>query len=185
MSTEPLEQSIATAHSVLAGVQTDQLDLQSPCAKWKVSDVVNHIVGGQRFFIDALQGRQPDGTEADYASGDFVASFDDLSRQCLAGFQADGALDQTYTLPFGEMPGSAVMGLAMTDTFAHAWDVAKATGQDTDLNPELAAQLLQGAQMMIQPAFRSEDGAVFGPEQTAPEGASNADQLAAFLGRTV
>lgn len=185
MSTQPLEQSLATARSVLADVTPDQLDIQSPCAQWKVRDVVNHLVGGQQFFIDALQGNQPDGTEVDYASGDFVASFDELSQQCLAGFQADGALDASYTLPFGEMPGSAVMGLVMTDTFTHAWDVAKATGQDTDLTPELAAQLLQGAQMMIQPAFRSEDGAVFGPEQTAPEGASNADQLAAFLGRTV
>lgn len=185
MSTQALEQSIATAHSVLANVSADQLDAPSPCAKWKVRDVVNHIVGGQQFFIDALQGKQPDGTEVDYAAGDFVARFDDLSQQCVAGFQADGALEQTYTLPFGEMPGSAVMGLVTTDTFTHAWDVAKATGQDTDLNPELAAQLLQGAQMMIQPAFRSEDGAVFGPEQPAPDDAPNADKLAAFLGRTV
>jgi uncharacterized protein (TIGR03086 family) len=77
------------------------------------------------------------------------------------------------------------MGLAMTDTFTHAWDVAKATGQDTDLAPELAAQLLEASKMMIQPAFRSEEGTVFGPEQTAPDGASTADQLAAFLGRKV
>lgn len=185
MSTQPLEQSMATARSVLTGVNADQLDIQSPCAQWKVRDVVNHIVGGQQFFINAMQGKQPDGTEVDYASGDFVATFDELSQQCVGAFQADGALEQIVSLPFGDMPGRAVMGLAMTDVFTHAWDLAKATGQDTDLNPQLAGQLLQGAQMMIQPAFRSEDGAVFGPEQTAPEGASNADKLAAFLGRTV
>ena len=28
------------------------------------------------------------------------------------------------------------------DTFQHGWDLAKATGQDTDLDPELAAGLL-------------------------------------------
>jgi len=45
--------------------------------------------------------------------------------------------------------------------------------------------LLAGARMAIPPELRSEDGAVFGLEQTAPADASNADQLAAFLGRHV
>lgn len=89
------------------------------------------------------------------------------------------------TLPFGVMPGVAFVGLATNDTFTHAWDLAKATGQDTNIAPDLAATLLAAAKLSIQPAFRSEDGAVFGMEQAAPEGASNADQLAAFLGRTV
>ncbi|MFT4865258.1 MAG: hypothetical protein ACI8RE_001446, partial [Ilumatobacter sp.] len=66
------------------------------------------------------------------------------------------------------------------------WDLAKATGQSTDLAPELAAQLLEASRQMIQPGFRGEDGAApFGVEQEYPEGACNADQLAAFLGRTV
>lgn len=185
MSTQPLEQAIAATRSVLAGVASDQLDAPSPCAQWKVRDVVNHIVGGQKFFTTAMRGEQPGGDEVDYAAGDFLTSFDDESRQCIEAFQADGALQKTVSLPFGDMPGAAVMGLLTTDTFTHAWDVAKATGQDTDLAPELAAQLLETSKVMIQPAFRSEEGTVFGPEQPAPEGASAADQLAAFLGRKV
>ena len=185
MSTQPLEQAIATARTVLAAVTPDQLDAPSPCAQWKVRDVVNHLVGGQRFFATAMAGGHPGGDEADYASGDFLASFDEQSRQCLDAFRADGALGTTVSLPFGDMPGAAVMGLATTDTFTHAWDVAKATGQDTDLAPELAGQLLEQSKMLIQPAFRSDEGTVFGPEQAAPEGAPNADKLAAFLGRSV
>ena len=92
-------------------------------------------------------------------------------------------MEKTLTLPFGQMPGSAFVGIAATDTFTHGWDLAKATGQDTDLAPALAEQLLNGARQFIQPAFRSPEGAVFGPEQPAPAGASNADQLASFLGR--
>jgi hypothetical protein len=39
---------------------------------------------------------------------------------------------------------------------------------------------------MMQPGFRGDDGkAPFGPEQTAPAGATAADRLAAFSGRTV
>jgi hypothetical protein len=49
----------------------------------------------------------------------------------------------------------------------------------------MAAQLLAQSRQSIQPAFRSEEGSIFGLEQEAPEDASNADKLAAFLGRTV
>ena len=94
-------------------------------------------------------------------------------------------MTKMLTLPFGQMPGSAFVGLAATDTFTHGWDLAKATGQSTDLDPELAAQLLAGAKQAISPAFRGPEPKPFGPEQTAPAGATNADQLAAFLGRTV
>jgi hypothetical protein len=55
--------------------------------------------------------------------------------------------------------------------------------QSTDLEPELAGTMLARVRTSIVPAFRSEEGSVFGPEQPAPPG--NADQLAAFLGRRV
>lgn len=185
MATEALEQAIAATRGVLVNVSKDRFDDETPCAKWKVRDLVNHIVGGQYFFEAGATGAPPAAGETDYTAGDVVGAFDEGSQRCLAAFRADGVMDKMLTLPWGQMPGAAFMGLAATDTFAHGWDLAKATGQDTDLAPELAGQLLAGARQSISPAFRSEDGAVFGPEQTAPAGASNADQLAAFLGRTV
>lgn len=185
MSTAPLEQAIVTTRKILTGVSKEQLGDVTPCATWKVSDLINHIVGGQSFFEAGATGQPPAGDEPDFSAGDFVAAFDDRSSRCLAAFQRDGIMEKTLTLPFGQMPGSAFAGLAATDTFTHGWDLAKATGQNTDLAPELAEQLLVGARAAIQPAFRSEEGTVFGPEQPAPAGASSADQLAAFLGRKV
>jgi hypothetical protein len=64
--------------------------------------------------------------------------------------------------------------------------VAKATGQPTDLSPDLAAGVLSAVRGVISDDRRGDDGkAPFGPEQAAPDGASNADKLAAFLGRQV
>jgi len=185
MSTEPLEQAIATTRGVLTGVSKEQLGDATPCAQWKVSDLINHIVGGQYFFEAGAIGQPPAGGETDYSAGDFVAAFDEAAQHSVAAFRADGVMEKTLTLPFGQMPGAAFCAIAATDTFTHGWDLAKATGQDTTLNDELAAQLLTGAKMFIQPAFRSPEGNPFGPEEQAPEGASNADQLAAFLGRKV
>ena len=89
-------------------------------------------------------------------------------------------------LPFGTMPASVLVGIATTDTFTHAWDIAKATGQSTDLDPEFAAELLARAQATIPDAMRGDDGvAMFGPKREASADASTADQLAAFLGREV
>jgi uncharacterized protein (TIGR03086 family) len=187
MATEGFEQAVAVAKSVLANVRPDQLDDPTPCASWKVRDVINHVVGGSFFFAAATNGETPAdaGGAPDFASGDYQATYEDGSKQAIAAFAAPGALERIVKVPFGEFPGVAWMGLATTDTFAHAWDLAKATGQPTDLAPELAAQLLAGARQAIPDQFRGDEPMPFGPEKSCPEGASDADRLAAFLGRTV
>jgi uncharacterized protein (TIGR03086 family) len=185
MSTQPLEQAVQATRAVLTQVRPDQLSQKTPCESWTVSDVINHIVGAQHFFISGVTGT-PSAAPENPAAGDFVAAFDKSSAESLAAFNTEGAMEKTITLPFGQLPGSAFVGLAAVDTFQHGWDLAKATGQKTDLAPQLAEQLLAGSKMTISDAFRGPDGvAPFGPEQQAPDGSSNADQLAAFLGRTV
>jgi uncharacterized protein (TIGR03086 family) len=181
-----LQQAIASTRSVLAKVTPGQLGGATPCASWNVAELINHIVGAQHFFTAALNGAPPSGESPDFAAGDYLAEFDAAAAITVEAFSAPGALGRTVKLPFAEMPGAAWLGLATTDTFTHGWDLAKATGQSTDLAPELAETVLQNARMAIQPAFRGEDGkAPFTAEQQAPEGASAADRLAAFLGRTV
>jgi uncharacterized protein (TIGR03086 family) len=185
MSTQPLEQAIQATRGVLEKVRPDQLSNSTPCKSWTVSDVINHIVGAHSFFITGLTDN-PSTPPENPASSDFVAAYDQSSADCLAAFKGEGAMEKTITLPFGQMPGAAFAGLAAIDTFQHGWDVAKATGQDTNLAPELAEQLLAGTKMTISDAFRGADGvAPFGPEQEAPAGSSTADRLAAFLGRSV
>jgi uncharacterized protein (TIGR03086 family) len=185
MTVPALEAAITSTRDVLAHTDRAQLGDPTPCAQWTVADLVNHIVGGQVFFRAGITGAPMGGEEQDFAAGDFLAAFDEASAATLAAFREDGAMDRVCNLPWGQMPGSAFAGLAATDTFTHGWDLAKATGQSTDLDPGLSATLLAAAQAMIQPAFRSEEGTVFGPERTVPDGASDADRLAAFLGRAV
>jgi len=183
--TDVLAQSQDVARGVLANVTADQLDLDTPCSEWKVSQLIDHLVGAQHWARNGITGGESTDTGEGSAQGDFMAALDAAAQANLAAFAEDGALGRTVNPGFGDMPATALLGLAATDTFTHAWDVAKATGQDTDLAPELAAPLLEQSRQSIQPAFRSEEGTVFGMEQPAPEGASTADQLAAFLGRSV
>lgn len=187
MSTEGLAASFATARNVLENVTADQLDQSTPCASWTVRNIVNHVVSGAQWFADSTNaGAGAPNDETDFAAGDFLATYDAGTANALEAFGADGALERMVALPFGTMPGAVFMGFATIDHFTHAWDLARATGQSTDLNPELAEQLLGAAQASVSPQFRGPDGAApFGPEQSAPEGATAADRLAAFLGRSV
>lgn len=183
--TAALQQAQAVSRSVLENVSADQMQASTPCASWDVAGLINHIVGANIFFSSGMTGQAPKGIEEDFAAGDYLTAFDLGAAQALAAFEEEGALDKIVSLPFGDMPGMGFMGIAMSDTFQHAWDLAKATGQSTDLAPELATQILGASKQAIQDSFRGPEGAPFGPEMPCADDACAADQLAAFLGREV
>src|SRR5688500_7773686 len=191
MVTENLERAHRTAREVLANVKPEHYDRTTPCESWDVRRLLSHLIGGSQWFADSVNaGVAPDiqAAEAtDFTHGDLLASFDEASGAAVAAFAAPGAQEKVVKLPFGELPGAIFMSIATNDVFTHSWDLARATGQSTDLDPELATQLHEGARLMIGDDFRGPEGsgAFFRPEQTAPEGASPADVHAAFMGRKV
>lgn len=184
MPTASLSRAFACASSVLANVKPDQLDDPTPCRSWTVRQLINHMVAAPRFGVAVLQSGAAPGDEVDYSAGDFVGVYDETARTTVAAFDEEGALEKMAALPFAEVPGAFLQTMITTDQFTHAWDLAKATGQPTDLDPDFAAQLL--AETAIPDQYRGPDGqAPFGPARAAPAGASAADKLAALLGREV
>ena len=190
MSAELLERSIASTEKILAKVSPKQLEKSTPCASWKVRDLVNHTVGSTYWFAQTVEtgvaaAAEDDIGGGDISSGDIMASYAEGSKGAVAAFTAPGAMDKTMEMPFGGIPGSVCVWIAAGDIFTHGWDLAKATGQAAKLDPDLAAQLLGFARAAIPDALRGPDGkAPFGPVVSVPESASAADQLAGFLGRT-
>jgi uncharacterized protein (TIGR03086 family) len=186
-STEILERAFASTRGVLENVTPAQLDRSTPCASWDVRALVNHVVGGTHFFAASVRGDfQPSADAPDLAAGDFMAVYDDGVAQAVAAFGAPGNAEKMVTLPFGAFPGAVFMDLAATDAFTHGWDLARATGQSTDLDADLAAHLVAHAKATLPESFRGPDGkAAFGPRVEAPASASAVDQLVAFLGRSV
>jgi uncharacterized protein (TIGR03086 family) len=183
--TQQLDRAFASTRAVLAKVSADQLDAPTPCASWDVRALINHFVGSGRWAAVTI-GAGDQVAYEDHAGGDFMASYDESIRGALVAFGAAGALERTVTLPFGEFSGAALMGLAARDQFTHGWDLARAVGLDTDLDPEVAEELLRQARVDITGAFRGSDGvSPFGPVIEAPADACPADRLAAFLGRRV
>jgi uncharacterized protein (TIGR03086 family) len=181
---EPLGWAFASTRAVLVQVQAGQLAAPTPCVSWDVRALIEHFTGSARWAATAIGGQEAAGE--DRADVDFMAAYDQAIKGALAAFGADGVLEKAVTLPWGEFSGGALMWLAVNDQFVHGWDLARAIGHDTDLDPGLAEELLVRGQDWITDAYRGPDGAgLFGPAVQAAAGASPADRLAAFLGRSV
>jgi hypothetical protein len=67
----------------------------------------------------------------------------------------------------------------------NGWDVATATGQPTDLDPEVGQLALDWGRENLKPQFRGDeaDGHAFGTEIPVAEDAPLYDRLAGFFGR--
>jgi len=187
MSADFLEQSLASTRSVLANVTAAQMEGPTPCQSWTVRQLVNHVVGGTTFFATVAETGAPAGGEpTDHTGGDYLAEFDAGATRAVTAFRKPGTMERTMTLPFGELPGERFVWIAAIDTFTHGWDLARATGQPTDLAPGVAERLLAVAKMSLPDAMRGPDGqAPFGPAVVVADDAPAADRLAGFMGRTV
>ena len=77
MGADMLAQAFASTAGVLAGVESQQLDGATPCASWRVRELINHVVASATFAaVTAETGEAPEGGETpDFCAGDFVTEF--------------------------------------------------------------------------------------------------------------
>jgi uncharacterized protein (TIGR03086 family) len=171
--------------SVLANVGTAQLDHPTPCPQWTVRDLISHVIAGNRRVAGAAADAEAAGVAPPPL--DAAALVDAHAASAAAAqsvFAAPDGLSRTFDVPFGRVPGTVCIGLRTADALTHAWDLARATGQPTDLDAELAADMLEFSHRLIRSDLRG-PGRPFGPEQACPGDRPAADRLAAFLGRPV
>jgi uncharacterized protein (TIGR03086 family) len=171
------------AVGIVERVRPDQLADATPCTEWNVRMLMNHVVSGNLFFVHLATGSTPPGRGVDHLGDDPLTVFCDSVHAVSAAFEADGFLDRVVTAPFGEVPGSQLVDMRRNELTVHGWDLAKATGQSTDFDPQVIGVCL--ASYTASPWLKDRAGAPFDVEQPAPAGATDADRLAAFLGRKV
>lgn len=173
---------------VVDNIEPSQLDDPTPCSDWSVRDVLNHITGGADMFaIAARDGAVPDDQLGQLLGGDnlgddYQGAFRAAASRATEAFAPAGVLDKVITLPFGEMPAGVALDIAIFDVTTHAWDLAKATGQSTALDPEVLGAALELAQGMLSDEYRAMG--LFAQPIEVPADAPTQDRLAAFAGRT-
>ncbi len=128
---------------------TDRVDAVAPdqwedqaLPEWTVADLVAHLVTEALWVPPLLagepylEGRFPDDT-TDLLGTDPFTSWESAADDALSAFAEDDALVRTVHLASGPMPASLYIQQLTTDLTVHAWDLAQATGGDTELDGEL------------------------------------------------
>ena len=136
-------------------------------------------------FTASANGGRFEKRDGDVIGEDWIGSYREAADALLTAWRREGALDRTLHLPMGDVPATWSLGQQIADLVVHGWDIAKATGGSTDLDPELALASLEWGRQNLQPKYRGDEasGNVFGPEVTVASDAPVYDRLAAFFGR--
>lgn len=185
---DTLRRSYANAASIVTAVKADQLAGPTPCPAYDVDSLIDHLVGAGWRAVALGRGETPNGSafphiELADAPGQLKAAADEAAT----AWSDDARLEATTTMPWGETySGRVLVCMYLCELAAHAWDVAAATGQLSSLDAELGAPALDAAHAMLKSEYRDAmgKGEPFGAEVTPPEGASDWERFAAFMGRT-
>ncbi|ADP81642.1 TIGR03086 family metal-binding protein [Pseudofrankia inefficax] len=159
---------------------TKDWDAPTPVPQWTARDVVRHLCEWFPSFL-------ADGTGIELARGpsvdvDPAAAWQVHADAVQALLDDPATADRKLRHPMvGEHPlAPAIDQFYTVDIFMHTWDLARATGQDDSLDPDLCATLLAGMEP-IEGLLR--DSGQYGPRVEVPAGSDPRTRLVAFIGR--
>jgi uncharacterized protein (TIGR03086 family) len=166
------------------GIDPMQLHDPTPCDRFTVHDVLDHMITLGGTFACWFRGEDapPIGAPPVYGrvpAPELRAAMEDL----LDAVRSPGAMTRTIHAPIGELPGDTFARFVAFDGVVHGWDLATATGRRWRLPDEVVAAVDGFARSALAPAMR--DGDTFKAATEPPAGAGRIDRLAAFSGRAV
>ena len=177
------DRALAATTAIVANVDKSQFDEPTPCANFDVRTLLNHLVGVNYRFVQIAHGEPGAAVPAtgDFVHDDALTPYRESAAALSEAWSDPLLLEKTVHMPFGDVPGAFALGVHTVEAIVHGWDLAKATGQPTEIEPELCAVAWQNSKD-IDESFRG-PGRPFGPAVTPPPGASDTDKLVAWLGR--
>jgi uncharacterized protein (TIGR03086 family) len=122
-------------------VPDDAWDRPTPSAPWTVRDLVNHVVGEDRWTAPLMAGKTiaevGDSLDGDLLGDMPVGAAEQAGKDAVASFGEPGAADRTVHLSFGDTPATEYAWQLVTDHVIHGWDLARATGGETRFDDDL------------------------------------------------
>jgi uncharacterized protein (TIGR03086 family) len=171
----------------VAAVKTIDLEQDTPCDEWDVQHVLTHLVADVDSFnrvlsgepVDLMTATDPETSDITASiNGDAAAAFGEAAQRSLALWTKEGAIEQTYKTSRSELPGAMLANICLVDTLVHGWDIAKATGQQTEMDADLA----EAAYAFTEKAMQGKRMG-FAEPVPAPADATPTETLVAWLGR--
>lgn len=177
------------ATRVLAGIVTrirdDQLAAPTPCTESTLGDLLDHVDGFSRAFTGAATKSPLDSRPRASAAnlGDDWRTRLPERLDALARAWRDPEAWQGMTRAGGfDMPAEIAGIVALDEAILHGWDIAVASGQPYDCDP----QLVEAAHGFVQATVaRNPDGTpgLFGPPVAVPDDAPLLSRLLGLSGR--
>ncbi|MGA2530262.1 MAG: TIGR03086 family metal-binding protein [Acidimicrobiales bacterium] len=171
------EASLAICQLALRDLGPDDARAQTPCARYSLEDLVEHLVGSLVALGKAAgatahgPGPRSDTAEARVA---------DAAQATLETWRKRG-LEGTVHLGQSELAATRAVDILLLELLVHAWDFARATGRPIQVDDALSGFVLEHARGLIAPPMR--DGDRFAAERDAGPDADNLARLVAFTGR--
>jgi uncharacterized protein (TIGR03086 family) len=156
---------------------------------WSVADLVAHLTSQQLEVPPLLTGEQPGAVAGSIATGteellgdDPLTAWETAADAALTSWAAPGATERTVLLSRGPTPAVDHLVEMTADLTVHAWDLARAVGGVTALDPELVTAALRYAEQQL-----GDDGVpgVIAAPVEVPPGADPQTLLLARFGREV
>lgn len=172
---EPAEEHryIAGRFAEIADAATAQdWDSPSPVEGWTARDVVRHLIEWLPGFLSR------DLPEVDLT--DPAAAWRTRAADVQALIEKHGDVTM-HNRHVGELRlADAIDRFYTSDIFMHTWDLARALGQEPNLDEARAAELLAASEA-VEDVLRS--SGQYGPRVPVPDDASVQDRLIGFIGR--
>jgi uncharacterized protein (TIGR03086 family) len=183
--TVALHRALDQLSAVVDATTADQYGLPTPCEDFDVKTLLNHTVASVRGLADAAAGTTWDMSMygRDLLGDDPAGSFATAASALREATTGEDVLDRAWAMPSGESPGAQAIAIGILEVTQHAWDLARATGQDVAFDRELSEHALELAQQNLPPDDQRPPAA-FGPSVPVDDAAPAHDRLAAFMGRT-
>jgi uncharacterized protein (TIGR03086 family) len=178
------ERALASTRAYVAGVEAGQWHDTTPCPEYDVRTLVNHLVSGNFWVAPLVAGSTiadvGDKLDGDVLGDDPLATYEQSAGEAAAAFSAPGAMEASVAVSYGPVPGEIYAGHRFIDVLIHGWDLAKATGQGTALDPEL----VEGCLQVVEPqADLLKGSGMFATDVEVPPDADPQTRLLALLGR--
>jgi uncharacterized protein (TIGR03086 family) len=176
----PAIRECADAVAVMAsGIRDDQLDDRTPCEKFTVAELIDHLGGTLMSAARAARKEAQPGESAATPAMTPRALADSAGR-ASAAWSDPAAYDGTTEFGPGEMPASFAASITLHELALHGWDLARATGRPFDLGED-TGRIALGVVEQIAEQARGNGG--YGPPVAVPSDAPAFQQALGASGR--
>lgn len=161
-------------------ITADDLSTPSACDRWDLGTLLNHILGAGWMFTLANRGESVGEDAGDLVGDDPAGACREMAAANQASWRGPLALDGERSFPFGTFPAAMALHINVGEIAVHSWDLAKATGQEPTIDPNVAELLLDFYRSIPLDEFRAHGA--FGPEVEIDPAAPSSDRVLALLG---